>query len=459
MQLEIPKDFQFRDYQMPAINAFDSGIDRLFLFWHRRAGKDICLFSLMAREAARVKGLYYYFFPTYAQGKKILWEGMTHDGREYLDLIPKEIIASKSTQELKIIFKNGSIIRIIGTDNYDAVRGTNPIGCVFSEFAYQNPMAWEVISPILAANGGWAIFNTTPNGKNHAYRLYERARKLDYWFTEKLTIEQTNAIPIEMIQMERDEGKEEAMIQQEYYCKIGELLGAIYGKEMEELEASGRFCLVPYENTFKVDVFFDLGRNDTTSMGFLQEFGRELRIIDYYQCRLEDISHYIDILMELNYNYGTIWLPHDGFHKRIEAKLSCAEQLEQAGFKVRMVPMSSVANGIRQLRRIFPRIYLNKDHCEALRDALENYKRTYDLNKKTFSDEPLHDWASHPADMMRYLAIVVGTRDADGKNTIEDYQEAHAEYVASSGGLTYRGENDEMQEYRRAHSQFLKSLK
>ena len=116
----------------------------------------------MVKKAIEKIGVYFYFLPTYTQAKKIIWDGIDNNGFKFLDHIPEKITKNKNGQEMKIELINGSIIQLIGTDNYDAIRGTNPIGCVFSEYAFQNPMAWEVVKPILKLNGGWAIFNTTP---------------------------------------------------------------------------------------------------------------------------------------------------------------------------------------------------------------------------------------------------------------------------------------------------------
>jgi phage terminase large subunit len=71
-----------------------------------------------------------------------------------------------------IRFKCGSTWQVIGSDNYDALVGSPPVGVVFSEWALSNPQAWSLIRPILAENGGWAIFITTPRGRNHAHRMY-----------------------------------------------------------------------------------------------------------------------------------------------------------------------------------------------------------------------------------------------------------------------------------------------
>jgi hypothetical protein len=109
---------------------------------------------------------------------------------------------------------------LIGTDNYDSIRGTNPIGCVFSEYAMQDPRCWtNVVSPILRKNGGWAIFNSTPMGRNHFYDLWTMAcQNPSVWYTKKLTVADTGLITEAQIEQERLEGRSEETIQQEFFC-------------------------------------------------------------------------------------------------------------------------------------------------------------------------------------------------------------------------------------------------
>ena len=81
----------------------------------------------------------------------------------------------------------------MGTDQIINV-GINPVGCVFSEFSLQDPKTWAFTRPILRENGGWAIFNFTPRGKNHAYELYLMAKNNPDWFCQKLTIDDTKVL-------------------------------------------------------------------------------------------------------------------------------------------------------------------------------------------------------------------------------------------------------------------------
>lgn len=395
--------FTPRKYQRGLIDAIDSGKHkRAFALWHRRAGKDICLWNLIIKKAIQKTGLYYYLLPTYTQAKKIIWDGINNDGFRFLDYCPKEAIESKNSTELKITLRNGSIIQLIGTDAYDAIRGTNPVGVVFSEYAFQNPMAWEIVKPILRVNGGWAVFNTTPNGKNHAYDLYKIAK--EQWFCEKLTIEDTEVLTIEDIRHEREEGMTEEMIRQEYYCSfdIGRL-GAYYSKQLEE--AKDRICNVPWEKDRKVNLYLDLGRSDSTAIIFGQDVGLEMRNIDYYEKTGEAVEHYVQYLRSLPYDYGIMWLPHDGFHKRLEAKKSVAEQFTNAGFEVSRVPNVSINNGIQETRKLFKLMYFDKVKCSQLIAAVGNYHRQYDEVRKVFRNIPFHDWSTHGADALRYRAV------------------------------------------------------
>lgn len=415
-------DYKFkpRPYQIPFLKAFDSGFKRLYWIIHRRGGKDLTLWNLVIAEAVSKKGLYYYFFPTYTQAKKVIWEGITNDGDRFLDFIPKELIESTSASELKITLKSGSIIRLIGSDQYDAVRGSNPIGCVFSEFAYQAPMAWEVVAPILRANDGWAVFQSTPNGKNFAFRLWEKVRDLKHWWTELLTIDDTGVLTEADIDEERAEGRDEVILQQEYWCNFSAgALGAYYVDFVNSAREENRICKVHYDRLKTVDVFFDLGRNDKTSILFVQTKGEEIRIIDSYENHSVEFAHYIQFLRDTGYQIRYLWLPHDGYHKRVEAKLSCAGQAEEAGFNVRQVPNIPIESGINLVRKLFPRLWFDEENCSILIDALEDYKKEYDEKRKDFKNHPYHSWSSHMADCCRYMAVVMEGTSLDTGREVE----------------------------------------
>jgi hypothetical protein len=198
---------------------------------------------------ARV-GAYYYFFPTYAQAKKVIWDGMTRDGFKFTDHIPKEIRKRTDNGEMLIETQNGSIFRLVGTDNINAVMGSNPVGCVFSEWSLQNPQAWDFVRPILAENGGWAVFIYTPRGRNHGYTMLETAKAYpDTWYSEVLSADATGAISATVLEQERLEitrkDGTDALFQQEYMCSFDvPIQGAYYAVQLMLADAENRVTSV-----------------------------------------------------------------------------------------------------------------------------------------------------------------------------------------------------------------------
>jgi hypothetical protein len=222
MKVTIPHRFQPRNYQLPFLQAMDSGYKRAILIHHRRAGKDKVCFNFMVKKAFERVGTYFYFLPEYSQAKKVIWDNIDNDGFKMLDHIPKEVIKKTNASELKVELINGSIIQLLGADVFDKSGvGTNPIGVVFSEFPIVRPEIWGYVRPILAVNGGWAVFNGTPRGQNHAYNLLKMAENNpDEWFTQVLTVDDTGVLTPEQIESERGSGMPQQLIDQEYYCKF-----------------------------------------------------------------------------------------------------------------------------------------------------------------------------------------------------------------------------------------------
>ena len=197
--------------------------------WHRRSGKDKTVFAHLPKKMFERVGTYFYFLPTYTQAKKVIWTGADKDGFRFLDHIPKEIIKGDVNEtDMRIELINGSIIQLVGADNIDRIVGTNPIGVVFSEYSLMKPKVWEYIRPILAENGGWAIFVFTPRGMNHAWNLMQMALEdTKNWFVQVLGVNDTKAIPDHVIEQEQKEMPQD-LFEQEYHCKFIEGAGQFF---------------------------------------------------------------------------------------------------------------------------------------------------------------------------------------------------------------------------------------
>jgi len=251
-----------RPYQTPICDALENkGYKKIIAVLPRRAGKDIVAWNLAIRQCIKKRCVVFYIFPTYSQAKKVIYDSITNEGVTFHDFIPEKLIKSKNAQEMKFTFINGSILQLVGSDHYDRLVGTNPYGCVFSEYALQDPRAYQFIRPILAANDGWALFISTPRGKNNLWELFKVAEQNDNWFAYKLTLDDTKHISLEEIEQQRLEGiMSEDLIQQEYFTSwtMG-VEGAYYTKYIDNLRIKNQITDVPYEPAFKVYTAWDLG--------------------------------------------------------------------------------------------------------------------------------------------------------------------------------------------------------
>lgn len=420
--ITLPYRFEPREYQLPILRAFDRGYRRIIQIWHRRAGKDKLNVNIMAREMQRKVGVYYYFFPTYSQGKKVLWEGIGKDGMRYLDHFPEVLVSKRHETEMKIHYRNGSIFQVIGTDDIDNIVGTNPIGCIFSEYSLQSPKAWEFIRPILRENGGWAIFNYTPRGKNHGYDLYNTALENENWYISRLTVDDTKVLSPEDIEEERRSGMSEELIQQEYFCSFtAAIQGAYYASEYSAAEKAGRFSSVPYDRNALVHTVWDLGIADSTAIGFFQLVGREVHMIDYYEANGQAFPHYAKVLKDRGYDYGSHFAPHDIKQRELMTGKTRLETAKELGIDFEEVPQIGVQNGIDQARNLFARLWVDNVACRDFLKLIPQYTKDYDEDRKVFRDKPLHDWTSHGADMFRYAAVVIDDMEGE-RDTVHTFQ-------------------------------------
>ena len=77
--------FRPRYYQQSLVNAFEEGkLKRFVAIWPRRAGKDICALNLLLRAALRRVGTYFYDFPTFSSGRRIIWDAIDISGNKVI---------------------------------------------------------------------------------------------------------------------------------------------------------------------------------------------------------------------------------------------------------------------------------------------------------------------------------------------------------------------------------------
>ena len=74
--------------------------------------------------------------PTVVQGRKVVWNGIDYYGRRIIDQVfPEQIRKRTNNNEMLIETVNGSMWQVTGSDNYNSLVGSNPVGVVFSEWS------------------------------------------------------------------------------------------------------------------------------------------------------------------------------------------------------------------------------------------------------------------------------------------------------------------------------------
>jgi hypothetical protein len=418
-----------RGDQMPLWAYLIDGGKRAVEVAHRRWGKDEIGMRYI-REAAykgefsvpRV-GNYWHMLPKAEQCRKAIWEAVNpHTGKRRVDeCFPVEERSQTRESDMFIRWPNGSTYQLVGSDNYNNLIGSPPVGLLFSEYAVANPQAWAILSPILEENGGWAAFISTSRGNNHLKQMHDYARVAEGWFAQLTPATQTPVFTAVQLEHIRSDliglfGQEfgEAMFNQEYLCSWeGATLGSYYGKQMAFAKQEGRITSVPWASGLEVFTFWDLGIDDSMTVWFGQFVGRERRWIDYYENTGYGLEHYAKVLKEKPYVYGRHYLPHDAAHRQLgggEYAKTSEEILNDLGIKPTEIvqrPRDGVAviNGINLVRNALSQCWFDEKKCWQGISALETYHAEYDEVKKVLKNNPAHTWESHAADAMRTFGV------------------------------------------------------
>jgi hypothetical protein len=414
--LRLPNNWDPRWYQRDFWDYFETGGKRGVAIWHRRAGKDDVALHRTAISAHQKTATYWHLLPEYAQGRKAIWDAINpRTGKRRIDeAFPEHLRSHTDERGMFIRFTTGSTWQVIGSDNFNSIVGSPPYGIVFSEWALSNPAAWAYLSPILEENGGWAMFITTPRGKNHGYSFYHRARCTDGWFGIKQGVNDTGIFSPEQLANVKSElvdlyGEEdgENLFNQEYHCSFdAAVLGSYYGRILAELEQAGRITSVPYDPNYPVWTSWDLGLDDLTVVWFVQIVGREVRWIDYYESRNRSLIDSAREILSKRYVYREHYGPHDIDTREQTSAKTRKQTLEGVGLTpLRAGSQIGPAERIHALRNLLKISIFDAVKCAKGLEALRHYHAEWDDKAKTPKKTPKHDWSSHAADAAGEMAI------------------------------------------------------
>jgi phage terminase large subunit len=370
---------------------------------HRRGGKTVACVNDVGAHAIytqKQQARYAYIAPFYRQAKDVAWN--------YLKFFLKPAITKIRESELRVELINGSWITLYGADNPDSLRGIYLDGVVLDEFGDSRPSLWgQVILPTLVDREGWAVFIGTPKGKNHFWKIYNRSRNEPGWFNLTLRASQSGIIkPEELAELRAQMDEDEYL--QEMECSFeAAVKGTYYTDLLNKLEAKGQISDdVKYDPAHPVYVAFDLGYSDSTAAWFWQLRPDGIAMIDYMEENGKPLQFYFNMLRSKPYKYHTIYLPHDAKAYTLQTGRSTVEQFLAEEFPIEIAPKLDIQHGIDAARMLIPNVWFNSAKCADGIEALRAYRRKFDELTNSFSNKPLHDWASNGSDAFRIFSVV-----------------------------------------------------
>jgi hypothetical protein len=422
--VRIPNDWRPRLYQMPLWKYLWQGGRRAISIWHRRSGKDDVCLHWAAVSAIRKKATYWHMLPEAAQARKAIWEAINpHSGKRRIDeAFPKGIRASTREQEMFIRFESGSTWQVVGSDNFNSLVGSPPFGVVFSEWALADPDAWAYLRPILAENGGWAAFVTTPRGKNHAKTMYDYALTDPRWYAERLPATETKVFTAEQLEYERleyiaqwGESLGNALFEQEYLCSWegawpGKLVYANFNRLNHVAQGPllwhGGKLYRGWDNT---------GNSPACVVLQVPTAGQAQVLREYWSDRLGIVDFARDVLQDCSKRYPCAefddWADPAGsarFSKPDGGLTSNAELMANEGIIV-MASDQALTARIQSVDQAMARQggLLIDPSCERI---IEGFSGGYHYAKITgsedrFADKPEKNRFSHPHDALQYVIV------------------------------------------------------
>lgn len=403
------------------------GQKRGVLLWGRQSGKTLFSVNHGWLAAAIKQGRYFIVFKTYKQAHEVVW-------RQYVNMIPQELIYKKNEADLLIEFnylegqiklpglgtlklshdetKPRSSLQLLGSDQADSHRGFKSDGIIFDEYADQDPSNWDAVyKHFFTTTNGWAIFMGTPKGYNHFYDLVQFAKEDERWFYQQATWRDSPYVKAEFIEEEKQEAIKKGTLStflQEVELEFRSVQGAVYPSFNRDLHMV-KPSQIPQEGTVYACV--DFGWHTTAVLFVKVDYNGTWWVYDEiyaHEMIMEDIIPIIrDKLQET----------------RLQLMVGDSAQMEHITSFQRFFPIvpvskmqDSISMGINLVNQMLtpriawdsidepkPKIFIGSN-CQKFIKEFEGYKYPEEKADRNPSEQPVKK-DDHGPDALRYLAL------------------------------------------------------
>ncbi len=237
----------------------------------RRFGKSYLATYILINKALHKQGNYFFVAPTFAQARQILWEILKDKTRN-------GFASNVNESRLEVTLVNGSRIFLKGADRPDTMRGVSLSGVVIDEFATvrEPETVWQqVLRPALSDQKGWALFISSPAGRNYFYDLYNNAKVLDGWASWQFTTLDGGYVDDEEIESAKHD-LDERSFRQEYLATFESFSGLVVPNYDRALNHSVE--TIQEDDTLIVGVDFNVNK---MPFSIFVKRGKELHLVDF----------------------------------------------------------------------------------------------------------------------------------------------------------------------------------
>lgn len=415
--IQIPAHYDptTRPYQLDVLSGLRKSRFSVLVI-HRRAGKTLATFAYAVERMVEETMTVVLVYPTLKQGFDNFWTNIENDGFKTIDHIPKELIARSSSTEdsMYIELKNGSVFRVLGATKPDALRGANAKIYIYDEFVDIPSKAVRVVRPIVLANGGQIIIQSTPKitgiSGGTFKKLYDNAVKDPTQYAIYLPADKSNIFTKEQLEQFRNDDIAETgtdfNYRQEMLLDWGQTdQTSYYGENLVAMEKDGRIGDHPHDPKHHVYTAIDLGGGpDSTAITWFQYINKELNVIDYYETNNIGDEPIVRLIQSKPYIYGWHFLPHDGTRNDSDHIQRLQKWREYGLPDSSTLPKTGKEAGIKTVVELLamPTTTFHEPFTAHLIHQLKLYRRKF--NDVTGNYEgPEHKSSSHGSDSFRYV--------------------------------------------------------
>jgi hypothetical protein len=446
-----------RDYQLEIMEAFNNPlIDELLLIIARRGAKTTTTYSEgivpeLVKEVQTAVAVY----PTAKMGFDNFWTNLEDDGFKTLDHMPRSLLSpsgqSNSDDDMRQTLINGSIFRLLGAGNAEALRGANGKIYWFDEFADQIIEAVNVVAPITERNGGKRIYTGTPkidgiNGETmrRMHEAFKKEMREKGALSTKYTcyIDATHYMTAVELEATRQgyilRNGNDFKFKQEMMLDWGQSSTAsYYGQIMSRKDKNGTIGEFPYNKAYPVFTAWDLGKADAMVVLFFQYYKGKVRIIDRIHVIGSNIKLMAKALKAKPYNYGWHFLPHDGTVASLNDGINRLAALAECGItNASTLKRQGISIGVGYVEEWLPKILINLGTTGDFNRKIRLYKKKFNPTTGDYIGA-LHDSNSHDGDTLRYVATALHFYWNEKGEFLLTLDDDNSEYSSDLATVTY----------------------